>query len=111
MTALDLRTFEETAWMHEYQAFILSADRQIISRYKFSSPDDRTARLHAKQSVDRHVIELWQQERWVATFTFDQGSLPRSECDSEPCTCLRNRNLSLSVHCDVPSCSDRNAVA
>lgn len=68
MTALDFRLFEDTAWMHEYQAFVLSADRQIISRLKFSSPDDRTARLHARQSVDKHDVELWQQERWVGTF-------------------------------------------
>ena len=108
MTALDFRLFEDTAWMHEYQAFILSADRQIISSSKFSSPDDKTARLHARQSVDKHDVELWQQERWVGTFTPAESPPLQSECDTEPC--LLNTNAGVPVRCDVPSCSSRAAV-
>lgn len=111
MTALDFRLFEDTAWMHEYQAFILSADRQTISRLKFSAPDDRTARLHAKQCLDKHDVELWQLERWVGTFTPVQSPPLQIECGFEPGSSLLDSNAGLPVRCDVPSCFSRTAVA
>ena len=102
MTALDFRLFEDTAWMHEYQAFVLSADRQIISRLKFSSPDDRTARLHAKQCLNKHDVELWERDRWVASFTPVQSLPPRSGCGSELCPSLldsTDASSGLRQHC------------
>jgi hypothetical protein len=72
VNAVDFRPFEDTTCMDEYQGFVVTADRQIIGRFAFSSPDDRTARLHAKQYIDKHDVELWQEDRWVGTFRVSQ---------------------------------------
>ena len=51
--------------MQEYQAFVVGEERQIISGYRIAAPDDRSARVIARQFVDGHYVELWQLERWV----------------------------------------------
>ncbi len=107
VTALDLRLLEEAAWLHEYQAFVLNADRQIIHHFKFSSPDNRTARLHAKQSVQEHDVELWQLERWVATFAPVRSPPLQSEGDP----CLLDSSAYIPVRCDVSSGTGRTVVA
>ena len=54
--------------MTDYYAYILGEDGHVINRVVISCNDDDEARRLAKQLVDRHAVELWQQSRMVATF-------------------------------------------
>ena len=58
--------------MQDYRACVLGPDGHIIRRYDFSSLDDEAAKTHAKHHVDGYDVELWQLDRKIATFTWNQ---------------------------------------
>jgi hypothetical protein len=56
------------AQMAEYRAYFISADGRFLRAIELVCPDDKTAKEYAMQLVDGHDIELWQQDRMIATF-------------------------------------------
>jgi hypothetical protein len=54
--------------MKEYQVYVLSDDDHIKSRQDISCEDDEIAKERAKQMLDGHAIELWQNTRKIAKF-------------------------------------------
>jgi hypothetical protein len=52
--------------MAEYRAYIVGEDGHFVRAVELVCPDDETAKEYAKQLVDGHDIELWQQERLIA---------------------------------------------
>ena len=55
-----------------YHAFVVGPDGHVTNRYDLVCATDAEAIERAKQFVDGHDIELWQQDRKVAWF----GSRP-----------------------------------
>ena len=54
--------------MGEYRAYFLKEDGHIVQRFDLVCLDDEAAKVHAKQLVDGHDVELWQLDRHIATF-------------------------------------------
>jgi len=54
--------------MQEYCAYVLGPDGHITFRHDLRCADDEEAKEQAKQLVDGHAIELWQEARIIATF-------------------------------------------
>jgi hypothetical protein len=51
-----------------YYAYIIGKDGHVINRVVIEGADDEEARRKAKQIVDGHDVELWQEARKVNTF-------------------------------------------
>ena len=54
--------------MQEYRAYVLGPDGHITFRHDLCCADNDAAKERAKQLVNGHVIELWQEDRKLATF-------------------------------------------
>ena len=54
--------------MHGYRAYIIGQDGRIKDRVEFHCDDENEAKERAKQLVDGHAIELWDQARRIARF-------------------------------------------
>jgi len=54
--------------MKGYYAFVIGEDGHITNRVEIICEDDNEAKHCARQLVDGHAIELWQEKRMVATF-------------------------------------------
>jgi hypothetical protein len=54
--------------MPGYRVYIIGSDGRFIRAIELACPDDEVAKEYAKQFVDGHDIELWQQDRKVAKF-------------------------------------------
>jgi hypothetical protein len=54
--------------MGQYRAYIIGSDGHFIRSVDLVCPDDETAEEYAKQLVDGHDVELWQQGRKLAEF-------------------------------------------
>jgi hypothetical protein len=54
--------------MPGYRVYIIGSDGQFIRAVELACRDDEAAKEYAKQFVDGHDIELWQQDRKVAKF-------------------------------------------
>ena len=54
--------------MHGYRAYIIGKDGRIQDRVEFQCDDESEAKELAKQLVDGHAIELWDQARKIARF-------------------------------------------
>jgi hypothetical protein len=51
-----------------YYAYIIGDGGHIRNRVEIICDDDEAAKRHAKQLVDGHAVELWQEARMIATF-------------------------------------------
>jgi hypothetical protein len=51
-----------------YRAYIIGIDGQFLRAIELVCPDDEAAKEYAKQLVDGHDVELWQQDRKIETF-------------------------------------------
>ena len=54
--------------MAGYYAYLIGVDGRISKRVTIVCDDDEEAKRLAKQMVDGHAIELWQEARMIATF-------------------------------------------
>ena len=54
--------------MGGYYAYIIGDDDHIRGRVEIVCEDDEEAKRLAKQLVDGHAVELWQQTRKVHRF-------------------------------------------
>jgi hypothetical protein len=54
--------------MAGYYAYFVGADGRFTKRVAIVCDDDEEAKGLAKQMVDGHAIELWQETRMIATF-------------------------------------------
>lgn len=54
--------------MRDYRVYVVGPDRHFIEKFEFQCADDDQAIERAKQYVDGHDIELWQQGRKVVEF-------------------------------------------
>ena len=54
--------------MGGYHAYIIGDDDHITGRVEIVCEDDEEAKRLAKQLVDGHAVELWQQTRKVARY-------------------------------------------
>ena len=54
--------------MHGYRAYILGLDGHIQDRIDLFCTNDDEAKERAKQLVDGHAVELWDEARKVARF-------------------------------------------
>jgi hypothetical protein len=54
--------------MAEYRAYIVGMDGRIVRAVELLCPDDDTAKEYAKNLVDGHDVELWQDRRKIAKF-------------------------------------------
>jgi hypothetical protein len=56
------------AQMPDYRAYIIGLDGRIQKAVELDCWDDEAAIERAQQLVDGHDVELWQNERKIATF-------------------------------------------
>ena len=54
--------------MAGYYADLIGVDGRVSKRIAIVGDDDEEAKRFAKQMVDGHAIELWQEARKIATF-------------------------------------------
>jgi hypothetical protein len=54
--------------MPEYRAYIVDSDGHFIRPIQLACSNDECAKEYAKQLVDGHGVELWQEDRQVAKF-------------------------------------------
>ena len=54
--------------MHGYRVYIIGSDGHVQDRIELFCEDDDDAEERAKQLVDGHAVELWDQARKIATF-------------------------------------------
>ena len=54
--------------MPAYHTYFIGDDGGIAKRISIECVDNEEAKLVAKQMVDCHAIELWQEARMIATF-------------------------------------------
>jgi hypothetical protein len=54
--------------MTDYYAYFTGDDGHITSRVTILAANDEEAKERAKQLVDGHAVELWQEGRKVAQF-------------------------------------------
>ena len=54
--------------MSGYYAYFTGDDGHITSRVTVLAVNDEEAKRLAKQSVDGHAVELWQEGRQIAIF-------------------------------------------
>ena len=58
--------------MSGYYAYFTGDDGHITSRVTILAANDEEAKELAKQLVDGHAVELWQEVRKIATFDPEQ---------------------------------------
>ena len=58
--------------MGGYYAVIIGEDGHVTGRVEVFGKDDAEAKRLAKQLVDGHVVELWQEARMIERFEPDQ---------------------------------------
>jgi hypothetical protein len=58
--------------MSGYYAYSIGDDGHVTNRVAFFASDDQEAKERAKQLVDGHPVELWQEARKIATFDPEQ---------------------------------------
>lgn len=54
--------------LQHYRVYVVGLDGQFIKSVDLSCADDSAAIEFAKQLIDGHDIELWQQDRKLAWF-------------------------------------------
>ena len=54
--------------MNGYYAFVIGEDGHVTKRIEIICENDEQARCYARQLVDGHAIELWQEARMIETF-------------------------------------------
>jgi len=54
--------------MIEYRVYILDESGHFLRAVELVCPNDDAAKEQAKQFVDGHDVELWQQDRQIANF-------------------------------------------
>jgi hypothetical protein len=54
--------------MAGYRAYIIWTDGHFLRAIELICPDDDSAKEYAKNLADGHDVELWQQDRRIATF-------------------------------------------
>jgi hypothetical protein len=54
--------------MNGYYAYFTGDDGHITNRVTIIAANDDEAKERAKQLVDGHAVELWQEGRKIATF-------------------------------------------
>ena len=54
--------------MNGYCAFVIGEDGHITTRIEIICENDEEAKRCARQLVDGHAIELWQEARMIETF-------------------------------------------
>jgi hypothetical protein len=54
--------------MTEYRVYILDKNSHFLRAVELVCPNDDAAKEQAKQFVDGHDVELWQQDRRIANF-------------------------------------------
>jgi hypothetical protein len=52
--------------MNGYYAFVIGDDGHITQRFEIICEDDEEAKRRARQMVDDHAIELWQEARMIS---------------------------------------------
>jgi hypothetical protein len=57
--------------MPHYRAYLVGSDGHFVKSVDLSCENDDAAKEYAKQLVDGHDVELWQQERKVALLKRD----------------------------------------
>ena len=60
--------------MSGYYAYFTGDDGHITRRVTILAANDEEAQEQAKQLVDGHSVELWQEGRKIATFNPEQGT-------------------------------------
>ena len=58
--------------MSGYYAYFTGDDGHITNRVTILAVNDEEAKRLAKQLVDGHAVELWQEERKIAIFEPEQ---------------------------------------
>jgi hypothetical protein len=58
-----------SALIQDYQAYLIGPDGHVTMRVDLHCADDESAKTNAQQLVDGQAVELWQQDRKIATFT------------------------------------------
>jgi hypothetical protein len=68
----DLKAFSSvslpSAPTQDYEAYIIGPDGHITTRIDLHCADEERAKESAQQLVGGQAVELWQQERKIATF-------------------------------------------
>ena len=54
--------------MHGYRAYIICPDGRVQDRIDLFCENDDDAKERAKQLVDGHAVELWDEARKIARF-------------------------------------------
>ena len=54
--------------MDGYYAFVIGEDGHFTKRIEIICENDEEAKRRARQLVDGHAIELWQEARMIETF-------------------------------------------
>ena len=54
--------------MAGYRAYIIGTEGHFLRAIELICPDDDSAKEYAENLVDGHDVELWQQDRRIATF-------------------------------------------
>jgi hypothetical protein len=54
-----------------YYAYLIGSDGRIKDRINMFCEDDEKAKEQARQLVDGHAVELWQEKRRIAVFKPD----------------------------------------
>jgi hypothetical protein len=57
--------------MNGYYAFVIGEDGHVTKRIEIICENDEEAKSRARQLVDGHAIELWQEARMIETFDPD----------------------------------------
>jgi hypothetical protein len=58
----------QEAQMTHYRAYIIGSDGHIARAIDLHCENDDDAKLHARQLVDGHDVELWRGEQRLAMF-------------------------------------------
>jgi hypothetical protein len=57
--------------MGGYYVYVIGPDGHVQDRISFFCRSDQEAKSRAKQMVDGHAVELWQEARKIAVFKPD----------------------------------------
>ena len=52
--------------MVDYRVYVIGSDGHFVRAIQLDCPDDNAAIESAKQLIDGHDIELWQEDRKIA---------------------------------------------
>jgi hypothetical protein len=59
--------------MTDYRVYFIGNDGHFVSAIRLDCPNDNAAIESAKQFINGHDIELWQQDRIIAKFERKPG--------------------------------------